>query len=172
MKELWEDIPSYEGFYQASNMGRVRSIDRVVPIQRGATKRSIKGYVLKPYLRKGYLVVDLHSGSRESRKATSAHTIIWRTFNGQVPHPLQIDHKNEDKTDNRLSNLQLLSNRDNCIKGRLKYRDLPTGAYWREDTHKYYSRIQINGKDKYLGMFNCPTAAHLAYEKERLKLAL
>ena len=64
MKEIWKDIPGFEGCYQASTLGRIRSLDRT--ITRGASKRrgpyeaKLKGRIIKPVLRKdGYVRVKI-----------------------------------------------------------------------------------------------------------------
>lgn len=102
-KEIWKDIPGYEGFYQASTEGRVRSMDRIVNKWDG--KKLAKGRVLTPSTNlRGYLFVELFKNG--IGKMVTIHRIIAGTF---IPNPdnlQQINHKDEDKTNNRASNLE------------------------------------------------------------------
>lgn len=69
--------------------------------------------LLKPYMKDGnsYLMVALKKPSSKL-----LHKVIWETFNGKIPEGYQVDHINDNKFDNRLSNLQLLSISDNLNK--------------------------------------------------------
>lgn len=104
-KEIWKDIPGCNGRYQASNLGRIRSTDKVV-IQRNGVLRKIKGKILKQSLLPcGYMYVTIAEeiGKPHIKRA---HRLIAQTF---IPNPLnlpQINHKNEDKADNRVENLE------------------------------------------------------------------
>lgn len=101
--EVWKDIPGYEGKYQASNLGNVRSLNY---------RRSGKTKLLSPGLcGKGYLkVVLLKNGVPKNHSVASC---VWVAFNGPVPPGMQINHINEDKTDNRLENLNLMTAKEN-----------------------------------------------------------
>ena len=106
--EIWKDIPEYKGMYQASNLGRVRSLDRKY---RGSNQFGAsfivtkKGKILKPKVRKdGYLSVVLYN--KQKTKHISVHRLIALTF---LPNPNNyavINHKDEDKTNNNVSNLE------------------------------------------------------------------
>ena len=63
----------------------------------------------------GYLVCNAKKCSRKS-KPISIHRFIWECFNGVIPTNKVGDHINNDKTDNRLCNLQLLTQQENCLK--------------------------------------------------------
>jgi hypothetical protein len=164
MIEEWRDIKGYEGKYQVSNLGNTKSLDRTTKWR--DIDRFFNGQpLIHTPSKKGYLLVSLCEGSHTKKTTYQVHRLVWKTFIGEIPPNLAIDHINEDKQDNRLENLQLLTNRENCIKGKAKYRDLPTGCYLRKDTGRYASRIQIDGKDKYLGNFDTELEASLAYQK-------
>ena len=104
MKEIWKDIPDYPK-YQGSNIGRIRSVwfDKV--------------RILKPCKRKsGYLYVSLHKDGR--CKSISVHRLVWMAFNGTIPEGMEINHINEDKTDNRYpENLNLMTRKENANWG-------------------------------------------------------
>ena len=110
-KEEWRDIPNYFGLYQASNLGRVKSLERI-----DVRGNRLKEKILKPGIdHKGYYQVGLHKNS--IGKMYLVHRLVWEAFNGQIPEGLQVNHINEVKTDNRLSNLNLMTAKENCNWG-------------------------------------------------------
>ena len=66
--------------------------------------------------KKGYYQVRLYDNSGKLGKLNYLHRLTWQTFRGQIPKGMEIDHMNGDTTDNKLSNLQLLSKRNNKLK--------------------------------------------------------
>lgn len=116
VKEIWKDIPGYNGRYQASNLGKVRSTDRVV-IKSNGSLQLYKGRILKTTESTGgYLYVAV---SKEQNKFISRrlHRLIAKTF---IPNPNnypQINHINENKKDNRAENLEWCDNKYNVNYG-------------------------------------------------------
>lgn len=108
--EIWKDIPNYEGLYQVSNLGRVKSLERI-----DALGHRLKEKILKPKLTRGYYEVGLFKNS--IRKMYLVHRLVWEAFNGHIPEGLQVNHINEVKTDNRLSNLNLMTAKENTNWG-------------------------------------------------------
>lgn len=163
--EIWKDVKGFEGYYQISNWGRVKSLDREYVDRRGRTAK-IKGQILKKRINLyGYHHIGLckDSGQINGR----VHQLVWDHF-GDKPRNglrLQIDHIDGDKLNNHISNLQLLTPRENTIKHYKKLkRELPTGVYYDKKSEKYYSRIYINGRSKHLGSFDSVKNAVSAYE--------
>ena len=93
MKEIWKDIEGYEG-YQVSNLGRVKSLDRI-----DSNNHSLKGVILKPYIsNSGYLLVGLYKQQKRDRKLL--HRLVAEAFIPNPENKPEIDHINTIKTDN------------------------------------------------------------------------
>ena len=166
MKEIWKDIEGWEGYYQVSNLGRVKSLHRIVahPI----SDKRIKERILKPSPDgSGYLMVNLNRDGR--KKPMKIHKLVSIAFLSHVAngHKIVIDHINNNKRDNRLENLQLISTRENTSKDRFrgKYSSKYIGVSWNKTLKKWGAFIGINGKVKNLGVFNSEFEAHQAYKK-------
>jgi len=100
-KEIWKDIPNYEGMYQVSNLGRVKSLNY---------NHTGKEGVLKPQSNKdGYYQVLLWEGGR--RKTNKIHRLVMLAFLGESD--LHVNHINGIKTDNRLENLEYCTRSEN-----------------------------------------------------------
>ncbi|MDB4261485.1 NUMOD4 motif-containing HNH endonuclease [bacterium] len=103
--EIWKDITGYEGRYQVSNHGRVRSLDRTTNFKDGR-RRVFKGQILStaPSVL-GYPQVSLLAAG--SRDQSYAHHLVCRAFHGEPPSPAhQVAHNNGKKTDNHHENLR------------------------------------------------------------------
>jgi len=148
--EIWKAIPGYEG-YEASSEGNIKSLN----YKQTKQSKNLKFNLTKD----GYLRVHIKHG------IFGVHQLIAMTFLNFTPqkHFLVVDHKNGIKTDNRVENLQLLSNRQNVTKS--IERKLPTGVYFRKNRKKYFSKICIKGKQKNLGSYLTPEEASEAYQK-------
>lgn len=101
--EIWKDIPNYFGLYQASNLGRIKSF------------YGLKEKILKPKLVCGYYQIGLRKQS--NRKFYLVHRLVWETFNGQIPEGYEINHLDERPVNNALSNLSLVTHRENINYG-------------------------------------------------------
>ena len=111
--EIWKDIKDYEGLYQVSNIGKVRSLDRVVQGKLGSL-RTLKGKELSATDNgKGYLKVALQTNGRSTRKIYKVHRLVAETF---IPNPLnkpEVNHIDCDKTNNHVSNLEWSTSSEN-----------------------------------------------------------
>ena len=106
MKEEWKDIKGYEGLYQISNLGRVKSLARTYSHHNRYTHviKHIQEKILKPQLRGQYLKVTLLKHNH--RKQVSVHKLVAETF---IPNPDKlpmVNHKDEDKLNNNINNLE------------------------------------------------------------------
>ena len=114
LTEVWKDIPEYEGTYQVSNMGRVRSLDRVVTHKDGRKCRH-RGKVLKPSINAGgYEYLTLYNDNGKNTK--TVHRLVLVTFKPHVNmSDLEVNHMDGDKLNNHLTNLEWLTRRDNLL---------------------------------------------------------
>lgn len=102
MEEIWRDVKDYEGFYQVSNLGRVRSIPRILSDNR--CKRIFKGRILSPGLQSNnYLGVWLYKNGKS--KSVLIHHLVTETFIGERPYLHDVDHKDRNHLNNTLDNL-------------------------------------------------------------------
>ena len=108
-KEIWKDIPGYEGAYQVSSLGRVRSLDRQITTKTGIT-RNMPGKVLSPGVYDGHTAVVLGR-----RRFHPVHHLVAVTFLGPRPSGMQICHTNGDPADNRVENLRYDTPHENSI---------------------------------------------------------
>ena len=111
MIEEWRPIKGYEGLYEVSNTGRVRSLDRY-----DSNNHFLKGRILKLYTRKGgYLFVQLHLNGKG--KNYLVHRLVAIAF---IPNPdnlPEVNHLDEDKTNNRVENLEFCDRKYNINYG-------------------------------------------------------
>jgi len=104
--ERWKPAPGLRGFYEVSNIGRVR---RAVAI--GKNRRNAKiGKIRKLQPDKnGYLTVLACLGSRKDVKLAKVHRLVVGAFIGEIPEGMQVNHKNGVKYDNRVENLEIVT---------------------------------------------------------------
>lgn len=102
MEEIWKDIKEYEGLYQVSNVGRVKRV---------ATNR-----VLQPYRNKvGYLLVYLCKNGK--RKTHRIHRLVAQSFIQNPENKPEVNHLDENKINNMVSNLEWSTRKENCNYG-------------------------------------------------------
>jgi len=100
---------------------------------------------------KGYWV---HTAS--GKKSIKQHRYIWEKANGPIPDGMQIDHINGKRDDNRLSNLRVVSHRENAQNAKLHIHNKSgvTGVRWNKQRGKWHSQIQASGKQITLGRYD------------------
>ena len=110
MEEIWVDIKGYEGFYQVSNQGRVRSVEREI-IRVDGKKKTFKGKILNQQIRRGYYIVYLSKNGKT--KTVRVHRLIAIAFIPNPENKPHIDHINTITTDNRIENLRWVTPKEN-----------------------------------------------------------
>ena len=152
-KEIWKDVPNYEEDYMVSSRGRVKSM------------KLNKERILKPGLSNSYLQLRL---CREGKiKTFTVHKLVAMAFLGHVPcgFKLVVDHIDGNRTNNNLSNLQIITNRENTSNNKKGGSSKYVGVSLHKPSDKWISRIQINDKQKHLGTFKTEIEAHNAYQE-------
>ena len=135
-EEIWKDIKGYEGLYQVSNMGRVKSLGRTVSIKNGF-KRAVRERILRPCTDgSGYLVVNFYNGSGKMKKF-SVHRLVCETFHENIKNKPCVNHIDENKTNNTASNLEWCTIAENNNHGTrnarmAKAKSKPVGQYTRD----------------------------------------
>ena len=156
--EIFKSIPNYPN-YEASNLGQVKSLN---------FKRTGKERMLKHGINGGgYPYLNLWKDGK--RKTIKVHQLVIWAFKGIKPNGYKhhIDHLNGIKTDNRLDNLEVVSNRENISRGykNKKTSSKYTGVSYNKGVKKYNSNIYINGKLYYLGLNEDDYILSLWYNK-------
>ena len=113
--EIWKDIKGFEGMYQISSFGNIKSLDRYVIGNQHGFKELRPGKQLKPYLGgrkgKGYLRVSL---SKEDRKTIiPIHVCVAKTFILNPDNKAQVNHKDLNKMNNHVNNLEWMTQTEN-----------------------------------------------------------
>lgn len=135
--EVWKDIKGYEGLYQVSNLGRVRSLD-LVRTEWDGTKKLYKGKVLKGVTQKlGYIAFDLYKDGK--RKNIRCHVLVAKSFLSDMSANLVVNHKDGNKANNNVNNLEWITFKENVrhafrirlmVKKGCDVLDLETGIFY------------------------------------------
>jgi len=161
-EEIWKSVPNYEDYYQVSNLGRVKSLSRFIFRPQGS------------YYTKEKILVNKLDGNNyhfvclcvnDVRKYYKVYTLVAICFLNHKPNGKQdivIDHIDNNKDNNKLSNLRLITQRENSSKNYKNKTSIYTGVS-RTKNNKWRSSIMIKGKTINLGEYKCETLAHFKY---------
>ena len=172
--EEWRDVPNYEGYYQVSNLGRVRSLDRVVIFADGR-ERLYRGSLIEGTIsNKGYSLCRLSINGVVRTFYFSQ--LVAMTFLGHAPNgnTLVVDHINGDKSDDRVENLRIVTNRSNtstCFRSNEESLGSGyVGVSWDKSRSKWKAQIQYEGVCLYLGLYDSEIEASNAYQEALSKV--
>jgi len=167
MKEIFKPINGYEDIYEISNFGRVRRLYDNNHVLRKSPR------YLKPSLDFfGYARVNLFRNKKF--KTQKIHILVWEHFGDQRrnSYKLQVDHIDGVKSNNIITNLQLLTPRENTAKARQQNgRVEPTGVGFHKFSNKYRAYTFINGKQLHIGLYKTKEEAYNAYMLKTTELS-
>lgn len=169
MQEEFRDVEGYEGLYQISNLGNIKSLSKFV--SKGFCNFTTKEKILIQSINKnGYHSVKLCKN--KIKKTFNIHQLVAITFLNHKPKydNLIIDHINNNKSDNRVLNLQLISQRLNTSKDKENKTSKYTGVSFAKTRNNWISQIYINGKSIVLGRFTSELEASNAYQNKLKEL--
>ena len=159
MIEQWQKIQGYENDYLISSFGEVKSI-----------KNSKDKILKKSKNTKGYFIVSLCKNGKT--KSFQIHQLVAIHFLNHIPNGLSsvINHIDFNKNNNNVSNLEIVTNRENSNRKHLKSTSQYTGVSWDKNKNKWQSQIKKDGKTIFLGRYNNELDASIAYQNELNKL--
>lgn len=142
-REVWRDVVGYESLYQVSNMGRVRALDRVIERKDGRIQ-TLKGHMLTPCKGNGsYYNVSMCKDN--VARSMRVHRLVAIAF---IPNPNNyrcVNHKDGNKLNNKVSNLEWCTNRQNtqhAIKHKLITFDRAGYNSWPKESREHFSKIR------------------------------
>lgn len=138
MKEIWKDVKNFEGLYKVSNLGNVKSVKREI-ISEKRTNQKWAEKNIKPFDNGyGYLVVHLRKNGK--RYVRYIHRIVIESFVGNIGNN-DINHKDFNRKNNILSNLEILTRKENINYSK------KAGKY-----DELYVKRSLKNKQKYDGL--------------------
>ena len=166
---MWKAIPNYEGLYEVSSFGRVRSLDKEINHSTSGGTFIRRGKIMKPGLDgRGYYKLNL---TLSKKKIHVVHKLVAMAFLGHVPcgHDLEIHHIDENKINNRLDNLEVLTKQEHKAKHSKNREGLSSkymGVSWKASHGKWCAQATINKKKVHIGLFTSEEEAHEACKRK------
>lgn len=174
--EIWKDVPGYEGYYQVSNMGRVRSLDRTIPHPR-LYRQFVKGRILKQKAVKDFnrttgdamISLQVALAMENTTHYHNVRRLVYTAFKKKIDFRkdgLYVINKDGDGYNNRLTNLELASKskkqRRSIETGRQNFEYLKTidRSTWKKNTSKNIPVNQYTLKGKLVWKFASIREAH------------
>lgn len=151
--EEFRDIPDYEGLYQVSDLGRVKSLN------------CNREKIIKVYLEnRGYFTARFYKDRKGRTKPI--HQLVAMAFLNHTPCGMElvVNHKNFIRIDNRLSNLEIVTNRENTSHRSIKTSSDFVGVSYAKKYKKWTASIQVGESRKHLGTFDCELEASQYYQ--------
>ena len=166
--EEWVDIKGYEGLYQVSSYGRVKSLERTID-NKLYGDQNIKERILKNQFCSTTKYYKIKLSKNNIKKTWSIHQLVAINFLNHKPlgFLLVVNHIDNNRLNNKIHNLEIIPARENTSKDidKTKTSSKYVGVNLCKKSLKWIAKIRINGKKTYLGLFNNEIDAHLAYQK-------
>jgi len=159
IKEIWKDIPGYDGIYKVSNKGRVK---RIRGNGKESSERILKGSVSSH----GYLDVCLsYNGKRITRLL---HQLVAQLFLDHTPqnHILVVHHIDRNIQNNCVDNLEIVTTRQNTTREHIKSSSKYVGVYFNKNAERWQASIMDRKERVYIGLFHCEAEAGAAYQRK------
>lgn len=166
--EIWRDIADYGGSYQVSSMGRVRSTDRTISLSNGR-QRHLIGHIIQPHDNGlGYMQCNLMDESHKLH-AMLVHKLVLDTFMPLSADESQtlsdVDHIDNDRANNALSNLRRVTHADNLRKAH-RMNQIRHACIAIDDNGEIVLKAESMTKmAELLGLSQCTISAHIASGK-------
>ena len=170
MKEEWRPVTfeDYSHLYHVSNLGRVKSLRRL--------KSKMGGIMSASPTTCGYPSLTLRNNGKT--KHVSVHILVARAFIGDPSPGMEVDHIDQDKTNNTATNLRYVTHRQNqnnhpAIRAKSKRKNFSSkyvGVFWFTAREKWGAAIQVCGKRHFLGLFEKEQEAADAYAQKAKEL--
>jgi hypothetical protein len=159
--EIWKDIIGFEGRYQISNHGNVKSLSRTI-IRKDGFISSVKDRILKFRVCKfGYNSVHFYLNEKEY--SYKVHRLVAIAFLNKRKDSHQVNHKDGDKKNNYYSNLEWVSNRENVSHHKVKRKKSSKYLGVTKHRKKWLAQVYVNGKHISLGLHKTQEIASYAY---------
>lgn len=145
MEEVWKDIEGYEGLYQVSNLGNVKSLDRTQIQKRGDLyyNRKYKGQIIKPHLtHKGYCAIGVTKNNKH--KNFSVHRLVAKAFIPNPENKPEVNHIDGNKQNNMVNNLEWCTRSENLKHAYNSKLKICTKKH--RETAKYQCKKNFNKK--------------------------
>lgn len=165
IKEIWKDVPQYEGMYQVSNFGAVKSMSRLTPHGHKRKER-----ILKPRTNFSYLSYTLSKD--KNKKVAFSHCLVMLSFSGKKEVGMVVDHIDGNPRNNYHGNLQYVTQRENIRKS-TQHLEEKTSKYVGVGKigNRWRARYYNGGKLVHIGCYLTQEQASLAYEEKIREVA-
>jgi|GEM_PF-1820886 len=145
--EIWKSINGYEGLYEVSSLGGVKSVRRNIVLKQRTDKN-------------GYSACTLCD---VSKKTVKVHRLVYESFIGKLDKTLVIDHRDTIKANNKADNLRQITSRENTTISKTRVSNF-RGVRLFKPNNKWGAEIQIDGSRYFLGLYESAELASIQYE--------
>jgi hypothetical protein len=154
MEEIWKDIPNYEGYYQVSNFGNVRTLERIIKNKKGKEIK-YKSKLRKPSLSEYRMIALCKNGNVKVFKISRLVCILF--VNGKNDLNNIVNHKDGNKYNDVYTNLEWSNNSENIIhaydNNLNKCKNKIRGVFFEKRRNKWVAYLYRNNKNIFLGRF-------------------